>query len=294
MELIMYLVDAFTDKKFSGNQAGVIPDGRKLTDKVMQNIAKELNLSETAFVQKIDDDNYKVRFFTPTQEVDLCGHATIATFYTLVEKGYINGIEGNKKRYYQHTKAGKLYVDVYCNGETIEKVVMEQKKPEFIEKDIDIIELASSMNIEKNEIALGEKSLNPEIISTGLPDIIVPIKNKEILDNLKIDKEKVKKISKELEVTGIHAFTIFEDKIYSRNFAPLVGIDEEAATGTANGALFYYMRKNNITEKNEIIVNQGESLNRPSKITCKISDDNPDIIEVGGLASIILEGIIHP
>lgn len=294
MELIMYLVDAFTDKKFSGNQAAVIPDGRKLTDKAMQNIATELKLSETAFVQKVDDDNYKVRFFTPTQEVDLCGHATIATFYTLVEKGYINGIEGNKKRYYQHTKAGKLYVDVYCNDKGIEKVVMEQKKPEVIEKDINITELASSMNIEEYEMDLDERHLNPEIISTGLPDIIVPIKNKEILDNLIIDKEKVKKLSKKLGVTGIHAFTIFEDKIYCRNFAPLVGIDEEAATGTSNGALFYYMRKNHIMNTNEITVNQGESLNRPSKIICKISDDNPEIIEVGGLASIILEGIIHP
>jgi len=294
MELIMYLVDAFTDKKFSGNQAGVIPDARKLNSKDMQKIAKELNLSETAFIQKIDDDNYKVRFFTPTQEVDLCGHATIATFYTLVEKGYINGIEGNKKRYYQHTKAGKLYVDVYVKGEKIDKVIMEQKKPELIEKDVNIIELADAMNIKIDEISLGEENLIPQIISTGLPDIIVPIKNKEILDNLIIDKEKVKKLSSKLEVIGIHAFSIDQDKIYCRNFAPLVGIDEEAATGTANGALFYYMRKNNLTNKDEITVNQGESLNRPSQIVCKTSDANPDIIEVGGVASIILEGIIHP
>ncbi|WP_130805435.1 PhzF family phenazine biosynthesis protein [Senegalia massiliensis] len=293
MELIMYLVDAFSDKKFSGNPAGVIPDGKELSDEKMQKIARELNLSETAFIQKIDEENYKVRFFTPLQEVDLCGHATIATFYTLIEKGYINALDNGKRRYYQHTRAGKLYIDVYCKDGKIDKVIMEQKKPEILEKNIDKDELSSAMNINKFDIGIGSKKYDPKVISTGLPDIIVPVKTKKILDNLNIDKEKVKLLSEKLNVTGIHAFTIENNDIYSRNFAPLVGIDEEAATGTANGALFYYLRKNKLTDKTEIIVNQGESLNRPSKIICKLGN-SIDVIEVGGVASIVLEGIIHP
>jgi len=83
MDIIIYQVDAFTDKPFGGNPAGVVTDARSLTDENMQKIAMEMNLSETAFVISKGDNNYQVRFFTPKCEVDLCGHATIATFYTL-------------------------------------------------------------------------------------------------------------------------------------------------------------------------------------------------------------------
>lgn len=293
MEIIMYLVDAFSDKKFSGNPAGVIPDASELSEEDMQKIATEINLSETAFVKQIDEENYNVRFFTPTQEVDLCGHATIATFYTLATKGYLKGIDSETKRYYQHTKAGKLYVDVYCDNGEIDSIVMEQATPKIIKILEDTDELSNAMNISKDLIGLDLMDLKPQIISTGLPDIIVPIKDKRTLDNINIDYKKVSDLSKELNVTGIHAFTTEDEEVYTRNFAPLVGINEEAATGTANGALFYFLRENKIINKSEIIIKQGEKLNRPSEILCKISDHNPNCIEVGGRASIIIEGVIH-
>ncbi|MBS4539301.1 PhzF family phenazine biosynthesis protein [Clostridium sp. D2Q-11] len=293
MEIIMYLVDAFSDKKFSGNPAGVIPDAKGLSSQDMQRIATEINLSETAFVQKIDEDNYKVRFFTPTQEVDLCGHATIATFYTLASKGYLKGIDNETKRYYQHTKAGKLYVDVYCSDGEIDNIFMEQASPKLIGQLDEVDELLVSMNINIDELGLESKKIKSQIISTGLPDLMVPIKNKETLNKIEIDYNKVTKLSKKLDVTGIHAFTIEKGQVYTRNFAPLVGINEEAATGTANGALFYYLRENNIINKDKITIKQGEILNRPSEILCKISESNPNCIEVGGKASIIIEGVIH-
>lgn len=293
MEIIMYLVDAFSDEKFSGNPAGVVPDVTDISSDDMQKIATEVNLSETAFVQKIDEENYNVRFFTPTQEVDLCGHATIATFYTLASKGYLSEFDGESKRYYQHTKAGKLYVDVYCNNGMIDNVVMEQATPKLIGTLEDVDELVDSMNINIEDLGLISKNLKPQIISTGLPDIMVPIKSREILNNLNIDYKKVADLSKKLNVTGIHAFTIDNNQVYTRNFAPLVGINEEAATGTANGALFYYLRENGIIKENEINIKQGEILNRPSEILAKISDHNPNCIEVGGKATIIIEGVIH-
>ncbi|MBS4534959.1 PhzF family phenazine biosynthesis protein [Clostridium sp. D2Q-14] len=293
MEIIMYLVGAFSDKKFGGNPAGVVPDARGISPENMQKIATEINLSETAFVQKIDEDNYNIRFFTPTQEVDLCGHATIATFYTLAAKGYLSEFEEKSKKYYQHTKAGKLYVEVYCENGEVQSVVMEQAKPKLIGTLDEVDELLDSMNINIDDLGLPYKNIKPQIISTGLPDIMVPIKNKKILENLTIDYKKVSDLSKKLNVTGIHAFTIEDDQVYTRNFAPLVGINEEAATGTANGALFYYLRENDIMNEKQIIIKQGEVLNRPSEILVKISDIKPDSIEVGGKASIILEGVIH-
>lgn len=293
MEIIMYQVDAFSDEIFGGNPAGVIPNNNNLNERTMQKIARELNLSETAFIEKIEEDKYNVRFFTPTNEVDLCGHATIASFYTLAIKGYIKGMKNGVKRVYQQTRVGELYVDIYYKEDNVDKIMMEQSKPKKIKNIRDYKELSEALNIEERHIGIEDKNINPEIISTGLPDIILPIKNKYMLDNIKINKNKVAQLSKKLDVTGIHLFTIEDGEIYTRNFAPLVGIDEEAATGTANGALFYYLRENKLIQKNSIISHQGEALKRPSEIICKLSNYNSSVIEVGGSAKIVIEGVIQ-
>ena len=109
MKKVIYQVDAFSDVPFGGNPAGVVPSAEGLNDTQMLSIAKEMNLSETAFIfpLKNNEANYEVRFFTPTQEVDLCGHATIASFFTLASKGIITA-ESNVKILKQKTKAGIL------------------------------------------------------------------------------------------------------------------------------------------------------------------------------------------
>ena len=116
MEINIYQVDAFSDKPFGGNPAGVVPDAKQLSYDDMQNIAKEMNLSETAFVIPIDKNNYQVKFFTPIKEVDFCGHATIGSFYTLAHKGYLPPIY-NGIKVYQETKAGRLAVEIFLTME---------------------------------------------------------------------------------------------------------------------------------------------------------------------------------
>ena len=120
MEINIFQVDAFSSKSFGGNPAGVVPNAKWLNTTDMQKIAKEMNLSETAFVQQLDDNLFKVRFFTPICEVDLCGHATIATFYTMAKKGYIKAIEDGIKRAKLETNTGTFPIDInYKNGEPI-------------------------------------------------------------------------------------------------------------------------------------------------------------------------------
>jgi phenazine biosynthesis protein PhzF family len=134
MKIKIYQADAFTTEPFGGNPAGVVPDATGITEEYMQKIAREMNLSETAFIIPIDNDNFKVRFFTPVSEVDLCGHATIASFYTLANKGYISPIDNGVKTVYQETNAGKLKVDIYYKDGTVDKVMMQQAIPEDLEK----------------------------------------------------------------------------------------------------------------------------------------------------------------
>lgn len=286
MEVKVYELNAFSQELSGGNPAGVVLDGKGLTEEEMQSIAREINLSETAFVDRVNEEYFKVRFFTPACEVDLCGHATIATFYLLGKEGHIKPGKGNKKKVYQETKAGKLEVELVFKDGNIDTVLMEQSTPERFEAIEDLERLGRIMGIEVEDIGIGNKEVNPEIISTGLKDIILPVKTKEILDNLEINMEELSKYSKELDVVGVHAFYLPElngGKVYTRNFAPAVGIDEESATGTSNGALIYFLKDNGYIEGNDIVAYQGEGMGRPSKIHCNITEENGKyLVRVGG------------
>lgn len=297
MEVKIFQVDAFTSTPFTGNPAGVVLDAEGLSHDQMQEIAKEMNLSETAFITPIDDDNYKARFFTPTHEVDLCGHATIASFYTLALKKRIRPLYNGIKKVFQHTKLGPLEVEIYYKDGQVNKVVMQQATPEDLGVIEDIDLLLEAFNLEDKDIGVGEKFINPRIISTGLPDIQLAIRDKERLDNLKVDLNRLKLLSQKTNTIGVHAFylpKIGSNRVYVRNFAPLVGIAEEAATGTSNGGLAYLLKKEGLIRGNELIAIQGEALNRPSRIHCIIERIDEDFeIKVGGQAVIVLEGTIY-
>ena len=297
MELTIFQVDAFTDKPFGGNPAGLVLDNKDLSDELMQNIAKEMNLSETAFVKKLGEDRYYIRFFTPLCEVDLCGHATIGSFYALAKQGYIKSIEEGKRKITLLTKDYELSIEItYKDREPI-RVIMEQGTPKSygILDSIDDIILVS--NLRSYDIGFEELKLFPELISTGLKDIILPLKTKEALDKLEFDMGGLKELSKKIDAIGVHAFYLpskDSKEVYTRNFAPLVGIDEEAATGTANGALIYYLKTHGLISGNEILAHQGESLNRPSKIHCYIEENHGEYkVKIGGSSYITLEGIMR-
>lgn len=296
MEINIFQVDAFSKVPFGGNPAGVVTNAKKLNSDQMQKIANEMNLSETAFVRQVDDSHFKIRYFTPLLEVDLCGHATIASIYTLASEGFISPIQEGIKTVAIETKAGKLNVDIQYNNYLPKNIFMAQKKPKELGIPKFLSDILDAVGLEESDIGIGDKYVSPEIISTGLPDIILPVKDKNKLLNMKVDFCKLAELSRKLKITGLHAFYI-KDKMsssaYARNFAPLVGIDEEAATGTANGGLIYYLKKNDLLVANSLLVFQGESMNRPSQINCRIENSSQGYsVFVGGEANIVIEGII--
>ena len=263
----------------------------------MLSIAKEMNLSETAFLFPTDNNTeYELRFFTTTEEVDLCGHATIASFFLLGKKRLIKG-SNDVKIVRQKTKAGILPVELFFSNNNVEKVMMTQKKPEFISIIENIEILAKVMGINIEDIGINSFQVVPEIVSTGLKDIMLPVKSLKILKSISPNTEKLKEYCKSLDAIGIHAFTLeTEEKdstVACRNFAPLVGIDEESATGTSNGAMGAYLVKNNILQFESditMVSEQGHYMGRPSKIIIKIEGTREDfIVKVGGAALINTE-----
>lgn len=262
---------SFNDE--GGNDAGVILLEGNIVKSKMQKLAEAFNFPETAFVYKDKEEErniFNVRFFTPRCEVDLCGHATIAAFYLLAKLGKLDR-ESNKAIAYQETNVGRLKVEVNYEGNEIKNVLMQQTKP----KEYGTItgdskqRIANSLNINIEDIGLDKYKLEPTIVYTGLKDILIPVKSREILNNITPDIEMIFDVSYEEDVVGYHVFTIENNQIYTRNFAPAVGIDEECATGSSNGALTYFLYKRNIID-NCVKIIQGEAMKEKSLIYCNI------------------------
>jgi trans-2,3-dihydro-3-hydroxyanthranilate isomerase len=284
--MIIKKVNAFTDSINGGNPAGVALNPPKLTPEQMKKISKKLVVSETAFVYPSKKADFKLRFFTPSIEVDLCGHATIATFFTM-------GIEGvfpqnkNQISITQETNSGILPVDIYFKNNQCQKVMMTQSKPVIQDIQIKMDEIASSLRIMKNEI---NDTLPKQIVSTGLFTLPICVKSFDILRKIKPNFEKIKKICQEKECGSIHVFTfetIEKSSIYhARNFPPCYGINEDPVTGTANGAVSSYLILNKIIKDKKLICEQGDIMGRPGRVHVEYENN---IVKVGGKAKIVEE-----
>ncbi len=295
-----YIMDAFTDTLFGGNPAGVVllEKGADFPeDEMMRKTAAELRYSETAFISQTGEREFQIRYFTPAAEVDLCGHATIGSFFALADAGLVSFGSSCSC----NTLAGCLNIDL--SGDS---VFMDMGVPEAIDKITEpeaLHELYTVMGIsaEKQGEVLPKveegTALIPEMISTGLPDIIMPVRNKKELAAIKPDFSALSKLSEQYKVVGVHAFTVNagDGAVHCRNFAPLYDIDEEAATGTSNGALTYYLYKNGLLDEGtENLFIQGEAMNRPSRIRSRLSATPGGVkIQVGGSAVILACGEIN-
>ena len=272
-----FIVDAFTTQPFGGNPAGVVLlDDVFPSEKFMQQVAAEFRYSETAFVLRNSETEFTVRYFTPAAEVDLCGHATIATFGTLYKLGVI----ADGTMCINHTLAGDLQVRVG------EKVMMQMAEPQVIDTAVDVELLHRIM---------GVKSLHSilpvQVVSTGLPDIIMPVEGIDELNALSPDMDALAQLSDQLNVTGVHAFALSEDgyTAHVRNFGPLYGVPEESATGTANAALTHYLHHNGLMQAPaECRFMQGEAMQRPSVVATTLLKDGT--IWVGGDSAIVAIG----
>lgn len=272
------LVNAFTNNGSGGNGAGVVLAADALNDKQKLKVAQAVGLSETAFICRDDEADFAVSFFTPTAEVDFCGHATVAAFATLHQQGIITA-----GRYIQRTKAGLLPVTVAANGH----ITMTQKQPEYlgeVSKEI----IATFTGLQPEVLALA--SLPVEVISTGLPDIIVPVPA-GYLDKISINEALLSAYCKKYNVIGLHAFELTNDQsglsASCRNFAPLCGISEESATGSASGALACYLVKHLYpTQHKTFMFEQGRAMASSSLITATIECNQSTItrVQVGGFA----------
>ena len=271
-----YIVDAFTDQSFGGNPAGVVMlEGDTFpSETLMLQVAAELRYSETAFVRRLSPTEYHLRYFTPKAEVELCGHATIATFSLLHQ---LRLAEGDCLC---HTLAGDLRIEVD------EKVMMQMATPHIVATIEDTDEIYR---------ALGMKDYQPtlpvQIAYSGLPDIMIPIADVATLNGLQPDMNAISAITQKHKAISFHVFAFGNDgyTAHVRDFAPLYDITEESATGTANAALTHYLQQNGcIPSVGDFTFLQGEAMGRPSVVAVRIASDGT--LYVGGTAYVLASG----
>lgn len=284
MKINVLKVNAFTESFEGGNPAGVMLESPDLTDEQMKYITKELNVPETAFVFPSNKADYKIRFFSPEVEVDLCGHATIATFFTMA----LQGMFPSDCVAVQETNAGVLPVDIlFTDDKKVDRVMMTQGKPIFKDIEYDLSEIADSLRVSVEDI---DDSFPKQIVSTGLFTLPVCIKSFDILKTVTPDFREIKKICQLLGVGSFHLFTFDTvesgSTYHARNFAPLYGINEDPVTGTANGAISSYLIKNRIIKEKNLTCEQGDVIGRPGRVYVEI---DKDVVKVGGKARIVEE-----
>ena len=297
-KLITYQIDSFTKEKFKGNPAGVVVNADGLNDYQMQQIARELNNSETAFLFHSDsaDCDGIIRYFTPNTEVPICGHATIAAMYA---KAIEEKLDSCILRF--KTKIGILPFEIIKENENYQ-ILMTQGNFELGDIfDTTITQkMITALGLQKSDL---DERCPIQIASTGHSKVMIGIKSREKLNTLSPSYNDLAQLSKEINCNGYFVFTFDSNDqdilTYGRMFAPAIGINEDPVTGNANGPLGGYLVQNNLVnfKNNEFEFNgkQGEKIDRLGVIKVKVSieDNKPTLIQIKGDAVIVFRAEIE-
>ena len=288
----MALVDAFTTEPLSGNAAGVFPDAAGLADDQLQAVARELSVSETAFLFPSTEADRKVRYFSPAQEVPLCGHATIAAHGLLYAEGELDaGMQTLE------TNLGVLDIEITDDG----TVWMTQDTPTVEDCEVDYSLLADALGVDAATLQDVGADLPVARASTGLSFLVVPVNFLESLGGATPDLGLIEKLSEQHDVAGIYAFTFDtlggDSTLHARMFAPATGVDEDPVTGTAAGACGAYL--DSVGEAafdefpDELVVEQGHFLDRGGEVRVRVDADAGETrVRVGGQAVTTVDGEI--
>ena len=291
MKRRLYTLDVFTTKPFAGNPLAVITDGDGLTAKKMQAIAREMNLSETVFIQRPTNNRAlaRLRIFTTTQELPLAGHPVIGTWFLLAELGVVPASEGSV-HILQQTGAGILPVEfTFHNGRPV-RVTMTQKPARFSRAPFSRAALATTLGLKPSDLV---PSLPLEFVSTGIANLIVPVTRTAVLGRIQMN---MRALAQLIAPHGTMAYCFAVEgrgRVRSRGMLPW-GVMEDPATGSAAGALgAYLVHHNQIKASEPLLISQGVEMGRPSEIHVEIIAEKDKLPpKVSGSAVRIFEGEI--
>ena len=284
MSLTFYIVDVFAEEKYAGNQLAVVRGGADLPDETLQKIALEMNYSETTFVlsEEETDGGYDVRIFTPGDEVPFAGHPTLGTAYVIRHEILASPVESITL----NLKAGEIPV-------TFGEVLWMRQLPPTFGEVLDHAPVARALNLETAD--LDDRSPVQEV-STGLPALIVPLRDLDALRRCKVDWERYTEVAgsgKNLYVFCPEPHDDGPGDLSARMFANDLGVPEDPATGSAAGCLAAYLLEHSYlgTDPVDVRVEQGYEIGRPSLLYLRAVRDRDEIkVDVGGKVQMVARG----
>ena len=298
-------VDVFTPRPFGGNPLAVFHQAGGLTAEEMQQLAMEMNLSETTFVlpSRVPEADFKVRIFTPTAELPFAGHPVVGTHWVLAHLGRVDLREPVTTVRFE-LGVGVLPADLHVVGDRVERVVMTQDRPTFHAVLEDVGELIAALGLSSE--AITETGLPVQVVSTGIPQMMVPVRRLVEVQRLASDLLDVATLTRVCRTAGTDCVMVFsletessEATVHTRMFAPSLGVPEDPATGSANGALGAYLVRHRavpVTEPTTYITSeQGLELGRPSTLYVEVDSRGEEVagVRVGGQVVAIAEGEVR-
>jgi trans-2,3-dihydro-3-hydroxyanthranilate isomerase len=291
MKRRLYTLDVFTTKRFAGNPLAVVTDGDGLSTAKMQAIAREMNLSETVFIQKPTNNRAlaRLRIFTTTRELPLAGHPVIGTWFLLAELGVVPASEGSV-HILQQTGAGILPVEFTFHNGRVERVTMTQKPASFKRARFTRAALAETLGLKPSDLAA---SLPLEFVNTGISNLMVPVSRRSVLPRIHMN---MRGLAHLISTGGTMAYCFAisgRGRVFARGMVPW-GIIEDPATGSAGGSLGAYLVQHGQLRASEgLTITQGVEMGRPSEIQVEITAERGRLTpRVSGSAVRVFEGEI--
>jgi len=284
-------VDAFTDRALGGNPCAVVFDADGIDDRMRQRIAREMNLSETAFVQRAESADAGARYFTPEKEVPLAGHPTIATVFALFESGRLC-LDGPVTRISLELKVGPIDVDVYARDGRPRRIVMSQMRPRFL-ASYDARELLPVFGLSADDALPGAR---PQTVSTGTPQLMIAVKDHAALRRLRVDTDAYAALYEAGDFFSPHVFALGgateAGATFARHVGALPGGAEDPFTGSATGGMAAYLWRYALIDTPTFTAEQGHWMGRPGKASVEVvgARDAIETVKVGGEAVIVVRG----
>jgi trans-2,3-dihydro-3-hydroxyanthranilate isomerase len=271
-----FFVDVFADGPLQGNPLTVVADAARLTDSVMQQIAREFNQSETTFVLPPTraEAEWRLRAFTPAgHEAFGVGHHTLGAWWWLAESGALT-LGDTGRRFIQEVGTNLMPVNIVCASGRVTSVEMSQLAPEMGATCRDIPELAAALGLSTADLATD--TLPAQVVSTGAPHLLVPLRDRAAVHRARPDFPRLGPLLRALDGEGCYLFTLDtvrpDAAAHARFFNPTIGIVEDVATGTAAGPLACQLIAHGVVAGSRTLqIEQGHALGRPSLINVHVS-----------------------
>ena len=280
MRIPFRLVDVFCERPLAGNQLCVVPEPVEIDDAMMQALAKEIGFSETTFVTEAGGDRYAMRIFTPGQELPFAGHPTLGTAFVMVSEGRVTSPVT------QVVKAGEIPVEVDTE---LGFARMRQLPPVFGPPFEDRAAVAAAAGLTADDL---RPDLPIQTVSTGLPPLIVPVRDLETLRRARRDGHLIGEVVKRSGGEELYLFAETDGGVTARMFDWELGVGEDPATGSAAGPLGAYLAKHGLAGMpGTVQIRQGEQVGRPSVLEVEVQPEGDSwAITVGGGVVIVGRG----